>query len=270
MRGRRYLDFLAGAGSLNYGHNNPVLKEALIAYIQGNSISHSLDLHTLAKESFLQAMRDIILVPRGYDYVVQFTGPTGANAVEAALKIARKVTGRCNVIYFTNSFHGVSMGALSVTSAHYFRAAAGLALHGATPMPFDGYFGSEVDTLAYLDQMLSDPSGGVDHPAAIVVETVQGEGGLNVASTRWLQGLQALCKRRAFVFMVDDIQAGCGQHRSLLQFRAGQTDPGYHHSIQIAVRVRYPRSRWCCSSIASIYGSPANITARFEATTTLL
>ena len=129
----RYLDFLAGAGSLNYGHNNPVLKDALIAYIQGNSISHSLDLHTLAKESFLQAMRDIILVPRGYDYVVQFTGPTGANAVEAALKIARKVTGRCNVIYFTNSFHGVSMGALC-TSAHYFRAAAGLALHGATPM----------------------------------------------------------------------------------------------------------------------------------------
>ena len=225
VRGRRYLDFLAGAGSLNYGHNNPVLKEALIAYIQGNSISHSLDLHTLAKESFLQAMRDIILVPRGYDYVVQFTGPTGANAVEAALKIARKVTGRCNVIYFTNSFHGVSMGALSVTSAHYFRAAAGLALHGATPMPFDGYFGSEVDTLAYLDQMLSDPSGGVDHPAAIVVETVQGEGGLNVASTRWLQGLQALCKRKDILFIVDDIQAGCGRTGSFFSFEPAELNP---------------------------------------------
>jgi diaminobutyrate-2-oxoglutarate transaminase len=225
VRGRRYLDFLAGAGSLNYGHNNPVLKDALIAYIQGNSISHSLDLHTLAKESFLEAMRDVILIPRGYDYVVQFTGPTGANAVEAALKIARKVTGRCNVIHFTNSFHGVSMGALSVTGAHYFRAAAGVALHGATPMPFDGYFGSEVDTLAYVDRILSDPSGGVDHPAAVIVETVQGEGGLNVASAHWLQGLQALCRRKGMLLIVDDIQAGCGRTGSFFSFEPAGLNP---------------------------------------------
>ena len=122
VHGGRYLDFLAGAGSLNFGHNNPVFKEALIDYIEQDAITHSLDLHTEAKESFLEAMHDILLAPRGLDYVMQFTGPTGTNAVEAALKIARKVTGRPNVIYFTNGFHGVSMGALSVTGNEYLRA----------------------------------------------------------------------------------------------------------------------------------------------------
>src|SRR3954470_12443951 len=139
--GKRYLDFLAGAGSLNYGHNNPIFKEALIEYIEQDGIPHSLDLHTVAKERFLLAMHEIILAPRGLaDYVMQFTGPTGTNAVEAALKLARKATGRKNVVYFTNGFHGVSMGALAVTGNSYLRAAAGVALTNTTAMPFDGYF----------------------------------------------------------------------------------------------------------------------------------
>ena len=82
---------------------------------------------------FLEAMQDIMLAPRGLDYVIQFTGPTGTNAVEAALKLARKVTGRTNVIYFTNGFHGVSMGALAVTGNEYLRRAAGVPLHGRDP-----------------------------------------------------------------------------------------------------------------------------------------
>jgi diaminobutyrate-2-oxoglutarate transaminase len=221
-RGHRYLDFLAGAGSLNYGHNNPILKKALLAYIQKDWITHSLDLHTVAKEKFLEALQKIILLPRGMDYVVQFTGPTGANAVEAALKIARKVTRLSNVIYFTNGFHGVSMGALAVTGARYFRAAAGVPLGNATAMPFEGYFGREIDTLAVLDRMLSDPSSGVDHPAAILVETIQGEGGLNVASTKWLRGLEALCHAKDILLIVDDIQAGCGRAGTFFSFeRAG-------------------------------------------------
>ena len=222
--GRRYLDFLAGAGSLNYGHNNPIMKNALIAYIEQDAITHSLDLHTEAKAKFLTALQEIILAPRGLDYVVQFTGPTGANAVEAALKIARKVTGRSTVISFTNAFHGVSMGALAVTGARYFRAAAGVPLLCAMPMPFDGYFGEEVDTLAYLDRMLSDPASGVDYPAAVIVETVQGEGELNVARQEWLQGLQALCKRKEILLIIDDIQAGCGRTGSFFSFEwAGMT-----------------------------------------------
>jgi diaminobutyrate-2-oxoglutarate transaminase len=223
--GRRYLDFLAGAGSLNYGHNNPVLKEALISYIQSDGLTHSLDLHTIAKEYFLEAMEEIIFVPRNLDYVVQFTGPTGTNAVEAALKIARKVKGRTNVISFTNGFHGVSVGALAATGNQHFRRAAGVALQGITVMPYDGYFGSNVDTIAYIDRMLSDPSSGIDTPAAMIVETVQGEGGLNSARLDWLKRLRALCNRLDVLLIVDDVQAGCGRTNTFFSFEAAGIKP---------------------------------------------
>lgn len=223
--GRRYLDFLSGAGSLNYGHNNPVLKEALIAYIERDGIAHSLDLHTGAKEAFLETMQSLVFAPRGLDYVVQFTGPTGTNAVEAALKLARKVTGRTNVIFFTNGFHGVSLGALAVTGNQHFRRAAGLPLQGATSMPYDGYLGEDVDTIAYLDRMLSDSSSGIDEPAAVIVEIVQGEGGLNAARIDWLRRLQALCNRRGILLVVDEIQTGCGRLGSFFSFEAAGIKP---------------------------------------------
>jgi diaminobutyrate-2-oxoglutarate transaminase len=226
VHGKRYLDFLAGAGSLNYGHNNPVFKQALVDYIMDDGITHSLDLHTVAKERFLQAMHDIVLAPRGLgDYVMQFTGPTGTNAVEAALKIARKATGRTNVIYFTNGFHGVSMGALSVTGNSYLRAAAGVPLTNTTSMPFDGYFGEGVDTIAQLDRVLSDPSSGMETPAAVILETVQGEGGLNVARIDWLQRLEALCNKRGIVLIVDDIQAGVGRTGTFFSFEPAGIKP---------------------------------------------
>lgn len=210
---------------MNYGHNNPLLKHSLVDYIQNDGITHSLDLHTSSKEAFLQTFDDIILKPRGLDYVAQFTGPTGTNAVEAALKIARKVTGRSNVIYFTNGFHGVSMGGLSVTGNKYLRHASGVSMGGTTPMPFDSYLGDDLDTLSYLDQVLNDPSSGVDEPAAIILETVQGEGGLNVASVAWLQRLQALCNERNIMLIVDDIQAGCGRTGTFFSFENAGLNP---------------------------------------------
>ncbi len=223
--GRRYLDFLAGAGSLNYGHNNPILKQALVSYIESDALTHSLDLHTVAKEAFLEAMESIILQPRGLDYVVQFTGPTGTNAVEAALKIARKVTGRTNIISFTNGFHGVSVGALAATGNQHFRRAAGVALQGITVMPYDGYFGSNVDTIAYIDRLLSDPSSGIDEPAAMIIELVQGEGGLNSARLDWLKRLQALCRRKKILLIVDDVQAGCGRTGTFFSFEIAGLKP---------------------------------------------
>jgi diaminobutyrate-2-oxoglutarate transaminase len=225
VRGRRYLDFLSGAGSLNYGHNNPILKDALLAYIAEDGIAHSLDLHTAEKERFLLAMQNIILEPRGLDYVIQFTGPTGTNSVEAALKIARKATGRTNVVCFTNGFHGVSLGALAVTGNEYFRRAAGVPLTGATAMPFDGYLGDGVDTLEHFERMLEDPGSGMELPAAVILETVQGEGGLNVASTDWLRRLQALCKSHGIVLIVDDIQAGCGRTGTFFSFEQAGLQP---------------------------------------------
>src|ERR1700740_157644 len=128
--GTRYLDFLSGAGALNYGHANPRIIHAVIAYLQRNGVVHSLDLHTTAKRAFLEKFEEVVLAPRALDYRIQFTGPTGTNAVEAALKLARKATGRTNVIAFTGAFHGMSMGALSASGARAKRAGAGVPLTG--------------------------------------------------------------------------------------------------------------------------------------------
>lgn len=216
--GNRYLDFLAGAGSLNYGHNNRVCREALIDYIESGGITHGLDMHTKAKARFLETFEQLILKPRDMDYVMQFTGPTGANSVEAAIKLARKITGRTNVIAFTNGFHGCTLGALALTGNQHHRGGAGVALSDVTRMPFEGYMGKGVDTVAYLDKLLGDNSGGVDKPAAVITETLQGEGGLNTASEEWLKSLQKVCKKHDILFIVDDIQAGCGRTGTFFSF----------------------------------------------------
>ena len=224
-QGRSYLDFLSGAGSLNYGHNHPLLLDALIGYIRQHGIAHSLDLQTTAKANFLEVFYNNILQPRGLNYVVQFTGPTGANAVEAAMKLARKYTGRLPIVSFTNGFHGVTLGALAATGNSHHRGGAGVELGGVIRMPYDGYLGPQTDTLAYFEKTLNDSSSGIDLPAAVIVETVQGEGGLNVASVQWLQKLHALCHRHRMLLIVDDIQAGCGRTGSFFSFEEAGLKP---------------------------------------------
>lgn len=223
--GNEYIDFLAGAGSLNYGHNNPHLRDKLVEYISSGGITHSLDFHTKAKEEFLTAFQDHILQPRGLDYAVQFTGPTGANAVEAALKLARLVTRRRNVITFTNGFHGVTMGALAMTGNGHHRGAAGADLSNVSRMPYDGYVEGDFDSIAYVDKMLGDNSSGVDHPAAVIVECIQGEGGLNAARAEWLQRLEKLCHKYEMLLIVDDIQAGCGRSGDFFSFEDSGIKP---------------------------------------------
>ncbi|MEO9777966.1 MAG: diaminobutyrate--2-oxoglutarate transaminase [Sedimentitalea sp.] len=216
--GRRWIDFLAGCSSLNYGHNDPDMKAALIDHIASDGIAHGLDLHTDAKAAFLTAFEEHILVPREMDHRVMFTGPTGANAVEAAMKIARKVTGRTNIIAFTNGFHGVTAGALAATGNGYHRGGAGMALTGVTRMPYDGYFEGQTDTADFLEVMLNDKSGGIDAPAAIILETVQGEGGLNAARPEWVRRIARLAKAHGALLIIDDIQAGCGRCGTFFSF----------------------------------------------------
>lgn len=215
---RRYLDFFAGAGALNYGHNNSKLKQPLIEYLSGDMIVHSLDMATAAKSDFLQTFQDLVLQPRGLDYKVQFPGPTGANAVEAALKLARKVTGREAIINFTNAFHGMTLGALSVTGNSMKRAGAGIPLVHTTPMPYDNYFGGVTEDFHWFERVLDDSGSGFNRPAAVIVETVQGEGGLNVARAEWLRALAELCRRRDILLIVDDVQMGCGRTGAFFSF----------------------------------------------------
>jgi diaminobutyrate-2-oxoglutarate transaminase len=226
-QGRGYLDFFSGAGALNYGHNNPMLKGTLLKYLADDGVIHSLDMHTVAKREFLTVFDELILRPRQLDYRVQFPGPGGANAVEAALKLARKVTGRTEIITFTNSFHGMTLGALAVTGNGFHRTGAGIPLSHATPVPFgesldpDG----QVPDFQWLERLLSDKGSGLDSPAAAIVETVQGEGGINVASAEWLRRLSGLCREYGMLLIVDDIQMGCGRTGPFFSFEPSGITP---------------------------------------------
>lgn len=224
-KGKDYIDFLSGAGTLNYGHNNPILKRRLLDYIESDGVVHGLDMATAAKEQFLDTFARLILQPRGMTYKVQFTGPTGTNAVEAALKIARNVTRRYNMVAFTRAFHGVTLGSVAVTASSHYRNAAGLPPVATSFVPYDGYLGPDVDTTEYLDRVLRDGSSGIDHPAAVIVETIQGEGGLNVAGFKWLRSLQDVCRRHGVLLIVDDIQAGCGRTGPFFSFEEAGISP---------------------------------------------
>lgn len=220
--GQRYIDFFAGAGALNYGHNPDFIKEKLIAYLQDDHIVHGLDMYTVAKREFLVALNDYILKPRGLTYKTQFTGPTGTNAVEAAMKIARKVKQRAGIFAFQGGFHGMTLGSLAATGNQYNRGGAGVALANVSFMPYPHGFNKTIDTIAYMDNVLSDTSSGYDKPAAILLETVQAEGGVVVADADWLKQLRALCDKHDVLMIVDDIQVGCGRSGAFFSFeRAG-------------------------------------------------
>jgi diaminobutyrate-2-oxoglutarate transaminase len=242
--GKAYLDFFAGAGALNYGHNNPALKQALIDYIQRDGVTHSLDMYTVAKRDFLQTFSDKILKPRELDYKIVFPGPGGANAVEAALKLARKVTGKESIINFTNAFHGMTLGALSVTGNSMKRGAAGIPLVHATPMPYDNYFDGTMPDFLYFEKLLEDSGSGLNEPAAVIVEGVQGEGGVNVARVEWLKGLDELCKRHQILLIIDDVQMGCGRTGPFFSFE----EAGIYPDIV------------CLSKSISGYGLPMALT----------
>lgn len=242
--GREYLDFFAGAGALNYGHNHPALKKVLIDYLTDDRVMHSLDMLTVSRRDFLETFFERILTPRGLDYRVAFPGPGGTNATEAALKLARKVTGRESVVNFTNAFHGMTLGALAVTGNSLKRGGAGVPLVHATPMPFDDYFEHDYPDFFYLERMLADSGSGLNKPAAVIVETVQGEGGMNAARMDWLRGLAELCTRHDVLLIVDDVQMGCGRTGGFFSFE----EAGIHPDMV------------CLSKSISGYGLPMALT----------
>lgn len=223
--GNEYVDFFAGAGALNYGHNHPDLRGPLLEYLSSDRVVHSLDMNTVAKAEFLERFNEVILKPRGLNYKVQFPGPTGTNAVESALKLARKVTGKESIISFTNAFHGMTLGSLSVTGNSMKRGGAGIPLVHATPMPYDNYLDGVTPDFIWFERLLQDSGSGLNEPAAVIVETVQGEGGINVARLEWLHGLAELCKRHELLLIVDDVQMGCGRTGPFFSFEAADIVP---------------------------------------------
>ena len=219
--GKEYIDFFAGAGALNYGHNPDAINARLIAYLQSDGIVHSMDMYTAPKREFLEYFQENILKPRGLDYKIQFAGPTGTNAVEAAIKLARRVKQRQNIFAFMGAFHGMTLGALSLTTDSCSREGAGQTLANVTHIPAPDMF-PQLDTIDYMERLLTDDHSGVEKPAAIVLETVQADGGINIFEIEWLQRLRALCDRHDILLMTDDIQVGCGRTGTFFSFeRAG-------------------------------------------------
>lgn len=216
--GTEYLDFFAGAGALNYGHNDPRLKQVVVDHLLQDRLVHTLDMFTPVRDDFIRTFEELILTPRGLDYKLMFPGPAGTTGTEAALKLARKLTGRTNIVHFTDSFHGMTVGALAVTGSAKKRGGAGVPLANATVLPYDGYLGDGVDSLDYFERLLADASSGVDRPAGVIVEAVQGEGGINVASLDWLRRLADICAREEIPLILDDVQMGCGRTGAFFSF----------------------------------------------------
>jgi diaminobutyrate-2-oxoglutarate transaminase len=222
VEGKEYLDFFAGAGAINYGHNNEFIMNSIVDYIGNNGVIHALDMYTTAKEAFVRKFTESILIPKGLDYKLMFCGPTGTNSVEAALKLARKVKKRQNIFSFMGGFHGMSLGSLSVTSNESSRKGAGVPLENVTFMPFPYGFNSSFDTIEYMQNVLNDDHSGISKPAAVILETVQAEGGVVVADIEWLRRLRKLCDEQDILLICDEIQVGCGRTGTFFSFeRAG-------------------------------------------------
>lgn len=223
--GNKYLDFLAGAGALNYGHNNDEIKEEIIKYMMRDGVTHSLDMYTDAKEEFIETFTKKILEPRSLDYKIQFCGPTGTNAIEAAFKLARKNKQRNNIIAFSGAFHGMTLGSVAATSDAFSRNGAYVPLTNVTHMPYPVGCNADFDTLKYLENVLNDDHSGIDKPAAIVLETVQAEGGINVAPIEWLQGLEQLCEKYDILLIVDEVQVGNSRTGNFFSFERAGINP---------------------------------------------
>ncbi|ODN67092.1 aspartate aminotransferase family protein [Methylophaga muralis] len=230
--GKEYIDFFAGAGVLNFGHNNQRMTKAVVDYIQSNGVTHSLDMHTTAKRQFMQHFTDTILKPRNMPHKMQFMGPTGTNAVEAAMKLARRVTGRQDIVAFSHGFHGMTLGALSATANQYFRNAAGVPLNHVKHFAFGCDevcpgcdLGCGMNSIDQLTAIYQDSSSGIAPPAAFLLETIQAEGGVKVASKEWLQALEKLAKEVGALLIVDDIQVGVGRTGSFFSFDDLGIDP---------------------------------------------
>ncbi len=231
--GRRYLDFLTGAGVLLLGHNHPALREAVAA--DTAPVVNGLDLLTTAKLGFVERLRSVLPGDLASTHKLHFCGPTGSDAIEAALKLAALATKRRGVIAFAGSYHGMTQGALAVSSSLRLRRAGLLSASQVTfcPYPYPLRFPEPYRTaaaatafcLAQLRMMLEDDHSGVDPPGMILLEAVQGEGGTIVAPPEFLLGIAELCRRHDILLAVDEIQAGLGRTGRWFAFEHSGVEP---------------------------------------------
>src|SRR5882757_1203768 len=231
LDGNVFIDFLAGAGVLSFGHNHPELVAA--ATEQMGVFTHGLDMASPAKDAFTEAQ--LSMLPAGMrDRVkIQFCGPTGANAVDAAIKLVKTATGRGDIIAFSGGFHGSTHAAMAMTGnlsqkrpiangmpgVHFFPFSSGGVPEGVDPVSWD------TTAVALLEQALTDPNGGIPLPAAVIMEMVQGEGGVNPASIEFAQRVRRLTRELDIPLIVDEVQTGCGRTGTWFAFEQYNIEP---------------------------------------------
>jgi len=228
VEGRRFIDCLAGAGTLALGHNHPVVIEAIQQVLADELPLHTLDLTTPVKDAFVQDLFGLLPAQLAREAKIQFCGPTGADAAEAALKLVRTATGRSTVLSFQGGYHGMTQGALGLMGNLGPKKALGAVLGNGVqflPYPYDYRcpfgLGGEAGVRAnlhYLESVLSDPESGVPLPAAVVVEVVQGEGGVVPADLQWLRGLRRITEKAGVALVIDEIQTGFGRTGCMFAF----------------------------------------------------
>lgn len=230
--GNVYLDFLTGAGVLSLGHSHPEL--VATAQRQLTTYVHGLDLPTPVKDAFTQAQ--LSMLPEGLRdrMKLHFCGPTGANGVEAAIKLCKTATGRADVVSFQGGFHGSTAGAMAVSGALDAKRPIGGALPGVHFFPYSycarcplGLKPDSCDTncATYLERALTDTNGGIVRPAAVILELVQGEGGSIPATPEFARRVRAITRKLDIPLIVDEVQTGCGRTGTWFAFEQYGIEP---------------------------------------------
>ena len=227
VEGNRYLDFLCGAGTLALGHNDDEVNKAMIDLISSGAPLHTLDLTTPVKDRFVETIFSILPEEMRGNVKIQFCSPSGTDATDAAIKLCKTATGRGSVIAFSGGYHGMGHGALSLTGKLNAKTKVQNLMPGVQFMPYPNSYrcpfglGGEAGTdaaCAYFERMLKDPESGVTKPAAVIIEPIQGEGGVIPAPRKVLQTLRRVTKELDIPMIVDEIQCGVGRSGQMFAF----------------------------------------------------
>ena len=234
VEGNRYLDFLCGAGTLALGHNDKEVNEAMIELITSDSPLHTLDLTTPTKDTFVETLRNLLPESLRKNSKIQFCSPSGTDAVDAAIKLCKTATGRNTIISFTGAYHGMGHGALSLTGNLAAKAPISNLMGGVQffPYPYSyrcpfglgGDAGARAAS-AFFERMLKDPESGVPLPAAVILEAIQGEGGVIPAPVEFLKTVRRVTKELNIPLIADEIQCGIGRSGRFFAFEYADIVP---------------------------------------------
>ena len=220
-KGNSYVDFSSGG----YGHSNLSVHTALIDHLSREQVIQACNRTSVVRRRFVEAFAERILQPRHMAYRILFTDPASGTAAETALKLARRCKRRTKIVAFTDASHGITDGSRAITGGSPDGRAFSALRSNTTFMPFCGFFGEGTDTITYFRRYLEDSASGLERPAAVIVETVQIQGGVRVASERWLRSLAALCAEFDILLIVDDSLTGCGATGSYFGFEGARIAP---------------------------------------------